>query len=92
MLGGRAVSVRTHVDGEQAVVDFSDSGPGVDDVDLVEMWRPGVAGQASDSTGLGLTIVRDAVADMRGTRSVDAHGELGGATFHIRLPLWPDQD
>ncbi|GHH09471.1 sensor histidine kinase [Streptomyces rubradiris] len=92
MLGGRAVLVRTHVDGGQAVVDFSDSGPGVDDVDLVEMWRPGVVGRASDSTGLGLTIVRDAVADMRGTRSVDAHGELGGATFRIRLPLWPDQD
>ncbi|MER5716743.1 HAMP domain-containing sensor histidine kinase [Streptomyces sp. NPDC002132] len=92
MLGGRAVLVRTHVDGGQAVVDFSDSGPGVDDIDLVEMWRPGVAGRASDSTGLGLTIVRDAVADMRGTQSVDAHGELGGAAFHIRLPLWPDQD
>lgn len=83
--------VRTHVDGGQAVVDFSDSGPGVDDVDLVEMWPPGVADRASGSTGLGLTIVRDAVADMRGTRSVEAHGELGGATFHIRLPLRPHQ-
>ncbi len=92
MLGGRGVLVRTQVDGGLAVVDFSDSGAGVDDVDLGEMWRPGVVGRSPDSTGLGLTIVRDAIADMRGTRSVDAYGELGGASFRIRLPLWLDKD
>ncbi|WP_434591738.1 ATP-binding protein [Streptomyces sp. A5-4] len=95
LLGERAVVVRTRVADGHAVVHFSDSGPGIVDVDFVEMWRPGVTGGGSESAGLGLTIVRDAVADMCGTRSVveegalsaDAYGELGGASFHIRLPM-----
>ncbi|MFE7947129.1 ATP-binding protein [Streptomyces sp. NPDC057426] len=99
LLGERAMLVRTRVDGDHAVVDFSDSGPGIVDVDTVEMWRPGVSGGRSKGAGLGLTVVRDAVADMCGRRSViedgdlsaDAYGELGGASFHIRLPLRLDE-
>ncbi|MFE7812971.1 ATP-binding protein, partial [Streptomyces sp. NPDC057433] len=99
LLGDRVVLVRTRVDGDHAVVDFSDSGPGIVDVDAVEMWRPGVIGRSSKGAGLGLTVVRDAMADMCGTRAViedgdlsaDAYGELGGASFHIRLPVWLGQ-
>ncbi|WP_411103445.1 sensor histidine kinase [Streptomyces sp. cmx-4-9] len=95
LLGERAVLVRTRVNDGHALVDFSDSGPGIVDVDIVQMWRPGVSGGRSRGAGLGLTVVRDAVADMRemqagvdeGGVSVDAYGELGGASFHIRLPL-----
>ncbi|MFE6397477.1 sensor histidine kinase [Streptomyces alboflavus] len=95
LLGERLVLVRTRVDDGHAVVDFSDSGPGIVDVDIVQMWRPGVSGARSRGAGLGLTVIRDAVADMCGTRpgvdeggfSADAYGELGGASFHIRLPL-----
>jgi signal transduction histidine kinase len=97
--GDRAILLRTRVDGDQLVVDFSDSGPGIADVDTLDMWRPGVSGGKSKGIGLGLTVVRDAVADMCGNRSVleegnlsaDAYGELGGASFHIRLPLWRDE-
>ncbi|GGO98404.1 ATP-binding protein [Wenjunlia tyrosinilytica] len=95
LLGERAILVRIRVDGGHAVVDFSDSGPGIVDVDIVDMWRPGVTGGRSKGVGLGLTVVRDAVADMygpladtgEGCVSADAYGELGGASFHIRLPL-----
>lgn len=98
LLGGRAILVRTRVLEGHAVVDFSDSGPGITDVDVTEIWRPGVAGRNLGAAGLGLTIVRDAVSDMCGARSVvkggnfsvDAYGELGGASFHIRLPLRDD--
>ncbi|SDN09740.1 ATP-binding protein [Actinacidiphila guanduensis] len=98
LLGERAMLVRTRVDDGRALVDFSDAGPGIVDVDIVEMWRPGVTGGGGGAAnaGLGLTVVRDAVADLCGTRSVvdegalsaDPYGELGGASFHIRLPLW----
>ncbi|WDT88537.1 sensor histidine kinase [Streptomyces sp. SCSIO-PteL053] len=94
-LGEPSVLVRTRVDDGHAVVDFSDSGPGIVDVDIAQMWRPGVSGAKSRGAGLGLTVVRDAVADMCGTQpgvdeggiSADAYGELGGASFRIRLPL-----
>lgn len=97
LLGDRAMLVRTRVDDGRAVIDFSDSGPGIVDVDTVEMWRPGVSGGRSRGAGLGLTVVRDAVADICGTQSVvedgdlsaDGYGELGGASFHIRLPVRP---
>ncbi|MFJ1815575.1 ATP-binding protein [Streptomyces sp. NPDC088139] len=94
-LGEPSVLVRTRIDDAHAVVDFSDSGPGIVDVDIAQMWRPGVSGAKSRGAGLGLTVIRDAVADMCGTRpgvdeagfSADAYGELGGASFRIRLPL-----
>ncbi|BFO14042.1 hypothetical protein SHKM778_04300 [Streptomyces sp. KM77-8] len=85
LLGDRAVQVRTRVEEGRAALDFSDSGPGVVDVDVAHMWRPGVAGPGAESAGLGLTVIRDAVADMCGRTSVvedgdlaaDAYGELG---------------
>ncbi|GAA0371503.1 ATP-binding protein [Streptomyces blastmyceticus] len=94
LLGDRTVQVRTRVEEGRAAFDFSDSGPGIVDVDLAHMWRPGVTGPGTEGAGLGLTVVRDAVADMCGRRSVvedgdlaaDASGELGGASFRIRLP------
>ncbi|MFJ3909536.1 sensor histidine kinase [Streptomyces vinaceus] len=95
LLGDRVVQVRTRVEGGRAAFDFSDSGPGIVDVDVAHMWRPGVTGPETESAGFGLTVVRDAVADMCGRRSVvedgdlaaDAYGELGGASFRIRLPM-----
>ncbi|MFE1235191.1 ATP-binding protein [Streptomyces tendae] len=91
----RNILVRTGIAGDRAVLEFSDSGPGIIDVDLTDMWRPGVTGKGRKSTGLGLTVVRDAVSDMCGRRpvveegdiSADAYGELGGATFRIRFPM-----
>ena len=38
-------------------------------------------------TGLGLTIVKDVVEELRGRVEAESHGELGGAAFTITLPL-----
>ncbi|MEU6913967.1 sensor histidine kinase [Streptomyces olindensis] len=97
-LDGRSILVRTDAVGDRAVLEFSDSGPGIIDVDLTDMWQPGVTGEGRKSTGLGLTVVRDAVSDMCGRRpvveesevSAEAYGELGGATFRVRLPMLPE--
>lgn len=63
---------------------LSDNGPGIEGIALKEIWLPGET-RREGGTGLGLTIVRDAVADLGGSVHAEAHGELGGATFTVQL-------
>jgi C4-dicarboxylate-specific signal transduction histidine kinase len=51
-----------------------------------DIWLPGQT-RRPNGTGLGLTIVRDAVHDLGGKASAIAHGELGGASFIVELPI-----
>ncbi|MFD0257656.1 ATP-binding protein [Kitasatospora indigofera] len=91
--GGRVIRIRTGVDGGRVSIEVSDSGPGISGIEIGKIWEPG-EGSDQDGTGLGLTIVKDIVADLHGKkRVVDdgelvavANGDLGGAQFTIRLP------
>jgi signal transduction histidine kinase len=85
--GGR-VEVRAYGAGDKAVVDVTDSGPGVSRgerariFDMFVSTRPG-------GTGLGLFLARTAVERCGGT--VDVHdAEHGGACFRISVPLAKD--
>ncbi|MFJ2724491.1 ATP-binding protein [Streptomyces collinus] len=96
--GEQAVLIRTRVEPNYVLIDVADSGPGLVDVTVENIWLPGEGGTRSDGTGLGLTIVKDIVADLHGKKTVledgdiltEVHGELGGASFHIRLPQHRD--
>ncbi|MFI1938194.1 ATP-binding protein [Streptomyces purpureus] len=96
--GERTILIRTRAEGDQVLIDVADSGPGLTDIAVKDMWLPGEGGKNSDGTGLGLTIVKDIVADLHGKKTVledgeisaEIHGELGGAAFHIRLPRQAD--
>ncbi|MFE7180601.1 sensor histidine kinase [Streptomyces erythrochromogenes] len=89
----RIVRIRTAISGETVVIDVADSGPGISGIEIAKIWEPG-EGSDEDGTGLGLTIVKDIVADLHGKKKVladgdliaAAHGDLGGAQFTIRLP------
>jgi signal transduction histidine kinase len=83
---GRLVEIRINILNDNAVITVLDNGPGIRGIGLEEIWLPGRT-TSPDGTGFGLTIVRDSVADLRGTRTVLANGELGGAEFTITLPL-----
>lgn len=83
---GRLVEIRIEVIDDNAVIVVLDNGPGIRGIGLDEIWLPGRT-TSPDGTGFGLTIVRDSVADLRGTRAVLSKGELGGAEFTITLPL-----
>jgi signal transduction histidine kinase len=85
-IDGRLVEIRIEVLDDNAVIKVLDNGPGIRGIGLDEIWLPGRT-TLPDGTGFGLTIVRDSVADLRGTRAVLANGELGGAEFTITLPL-----
>ena len=67
-----------------------DEGPGVPPADRDRIWQPFVrlaeVGSAPAGTGLGLSVVRQLVAELGGRWSV-SDAPQGGARFHVELPL-----
>ncbi len=84
--GIRRIHVQTRRRGDAAVIRVQDNGPGIKKLALEEIWLPGKT-TTEKGTGLGLTIVKDVVEELRGRIEAEAHGELGGACFTITLPL-----
>ncbi|UGY90775.1 sensor histidine kinase [Streptomyces gobiensis] len=77
---------RTHV-----VICVDDSGPGIAGLSLSSIWLPGKTTR-DNGTGLGLTIVRDIVADLKGRQQAWHKGELGGARIMVWLPVQQADD
>ncbi len=82
----RIVKFKTQIVGDKGIISVSDNGPGINNISLDDIWLPGKTTTISGS-GLGLTIVRDIVSDLGGTVDAVEHGDLGGATFTIILPI-----
>jgi signal transduction histidine kinase len=82
--GGGRLEVRLRPDGEGAMVEFQDSGPGIDADTAKHIFEPFFTTKA-EGTGLGLAIVRQAAETHGGTVEVESRpGE--GALFRVRLP------
>ena len=84
-LGNRRLVVRTDAVGENVLIVVLDSGPGITAKPVDHIWLPGFTTE-ENGTGLGLTIVRDTVAELRGRAGVIPQGDLGGAEFTIEIP------
>jgi C4-dicarboxylate-specific signal transduction histidine kinase len=84
--GPRQIQISTRTTGNTVIIQLMDNGPGITEISLDDIWRPGKT-MTEHGTGLGLAIVRDVVEDMRGWIEAEAIGELGGATFTITLPI-----
>src|SRR5262249_49278754 len=82
----RKLAIETQVLDNKWVFTVADNGPGIEDISIDDIWLPGQT-RRPNGTGLGLTIVRDAVHDLGGKASALAHGHLGGATFIVELPI-----
>jgi PAS domain S-box-containing protein len=78
--------------GQQAVVvDFSDTGAGVNTGDLPKLWEPFFTTKPEGKgTGLGLAICRRIVEAHRGTIEIET-GPGKGTTVHITLPATEQQ-
>jgi signal transduction histidine kinase len=67
-----------------------DEGPGISPADRDRIWQPFVrlaeGGSAPTGTGLGLSVVRQLVAELGGRWSVNT-APVGGARFSVELPL-----
>ena len=89
---GGAISVRSGVEGDRAVVEVSDTGPGIDEEDLPHLFERFYRGRASVGTtgsGIGLAVASELAADHEGSITA-ANRDGGGAVFTVRLPLRRD--
>lgn len=68
------------------ILDVADNGPGISTSTMSDLWLPGYTTRVH-GTGLGLTIVHDAISDMGGKIEVLRSGRLSGAEFIISLPI-----
>ena len=82
----RVVRVSTSVSLDRWTLTVSDNGPGIQDIRKTDIWLPGHTTR-KNGTGLGLTIVRDAVKDLGGEVDAIERGELGGAVITVELPI-----
>ena len=81
------ITVRTHRDGDCAVVDIADTGPGIPPEQSPRIFEPFFTTKAvGRGTGLGLDTARRIVEERhRGSLTFDTGP--GGTTFHVWLPL-----
>jgi two-component system sensor histidine kinase BaeS len=85
---GGTVTVRTFSDGEEAVLEVADTGPGVAEHERTLVWDRfyrGDAGRLADGSGIGLAVVKELVDAHGGSVCVQEAG-TGGARFVVRLP------
>lgn len=90
---GSEIRVQIVSDDDHVHVEVSDSGPGVDDVDLERLFERLYRGPAAvqnqvPGAGLGLSIV-DAVATAHDGSITVARSGVGGSVFRLTLPLLP---
>lgn len=88
---GDVVSVGVRAEGERAVLDVADSGPGIPPDELPHifdrLWR-GRAAQAVAGSGIGLAVAREIVLAHGGTITATSP-DGAGTTVTIRLPRAP---
>lgn len=82
----RKMVIRTEITERLLIMRFLDNGQGIEGIEKRDIWLPGETTRPH-GTGLGLTIVRDAIKDLGGNVDVIEHGELGGAEFIMEIPI-----
>ncbi len=82
----RKIIIRTRRLPDSLMIRILDSGPGIVGIDKEDIWLPGETTR-QNGTGLGLTIVRDTVADLGGNVDAQERSEIGGAEIIIELPI-----
>lgn len=82
----RIIEVSTEISDLEWSLSVSDNGPGIVGLRKSEIWLPGRTTR-QNGTGLGLTIVRDAVSDLGGCVAARENGPRGGAVITVQLPI-----
>ena len=87
------IQVRLHVDSSRAVLEFEDSGPGIDAPTLLgihECISRGIPVPSRSGLGLGLLIMNESLVRMGGNLVIDSHA--GKTRTQISLPLRSNSD
>ncbi len=86
----RSLEIAGRTEGQEAVIEFRDNGPGIPAANLGKVFDPFFTTKAiGRGTGLGLAISYGIVERHGGTLTAGNHSK-GGALFCLRLPLAKD--
>lgn len=86
---GNSIRVRSRHEGDQVVVEVSDTGKGISDEHFGRLFDPFFTTKAvGQGSGLGLSISKKIVTELGG--EITCESEVGeGTTFCVRLPVIP---
>jgi signal transduction histidine kinase len=79
------VSARVFRDGDSAVIEIADNGPGVPAMVVGRLFQPFAGSGSRGGAGLGLAIARELARGMKGDLELSSNG-AGGAAFRLRMP------
>lgn len=83
----RSLEISGRAEGQEAVIEFRDNGPGIPATDLGKLFDPFFTTKpVGRGTGLGLAISYGIVERHGGTLTAGNHPK-GGALFCLRLPM-----
>jgi len=85
---GGSIRVTTHTVGDRALLEVSDTGPGIDPADLTRIFDRFYRGRrtaGASGSGIGLAVARELAAAHGGTVTA-RNAATGGAVFIVALP------
>ncbi|MFP5579810.1 MAG: sensor histidine kinase [Acidimicrobiia bacterium] len=88
---GGSIRIRTDTEGDQAIFEVSDTGPGIDPADLTLIFDRFYRGRrtaGASGSGIGLAVTRELVTAHGGTVTA-RNAATGGAVFIVVLPAVP---
>ena len=93
---GGTITVRMHLQRDQVVVEVTDTGAGIDDERLDDIFQPFIqlrrkAGEQREGYGLGLPISRRVVEAFGGNLTVESTPGIG-SIFKIQVPRCDDSE
>ncbi|MBK5224899.1 MAG: HAMP domain-containing histidine kinase [Acidimicrobiia bacterium] len=88
---GGHITIRTRTEGDAAVAEVADNGPGIEPNDLphiFDRFYRGTSSAGTSGSGIGLAVARELTEAHGGTITATNRPE-GGASLHIQLPSTP---
>jgi two-component system, CitB family, sensor histidine kinase CitS len=81
----KEITFFTTDEGNDIIFEVADSGPGIQDQDIMEVFTRGFTTKGKSDRGYGLAIVKEVVNDLQGV--IEVHNQkTGGVVFTVYLP------
>ena len=88
---GGEIEIKARSQIKDIIIEFTDTGPGIDEKNMSKLFEPFFTTKGKDGTGLGLSVCYGIIQWHKGTITA-GNGKRGGAKFTITLPTERDDE